>query len=209
MTLNLAQTQITKAIDTVTELERAILSFSDGKIVEAKRALDRLFITEKEIDDLRGAIFGELTKGTLPIKYREDLKSLVQRLDRLADHVKDAARSIKILVETESAIPQEFLDIFVRMIKTLVECTGFLSKSIEVLGIDPQKAIEYSRKVDESEGHIDDAHLRAKMTFIKNSKAVSPPVFLVLKDLADSIEHAADYSADTADFIRVLAVSED
>jgi len=143
------------------------------------------------------------------MKYREDLKSLVQRLDRLADHVKDAARSVKILLETESAIPQEFLVIFVRMVKTLVECTGFLSKSIEVLGIDPPKAIELSLQVDESEGHIDDIHLMAKIAFIKNSKAVSPPIFMVLKDLADSIEHAADYCADTADFIRVLATSEE
>jgi len=149
-----------------------------------------------------------LTKGTLPPKYREDLKALVERLDRLADYVKDAARSVKILIGTDSVIPREFLDIFVRMVKNLVECTGFLSTSIEMLGVNPSQAIESANKVDKSEGRIDDDHLMAKISFIKKSGNVDSPTLMVLKDLADSIEHAADMCADTADFIRVLAAGE-
>ena len=91
-------------------------------------------MTEVEIDELRRSVFAELTKGTLPTKYREDLKVLVGRLDRLADYVKDAARSVKILMEVDSVVPREFLDIFVRMTKTLGECTIFLSSSIEIWG---------------------------------------------------------------------------
>jgi len=207
-TLILAQNQITKAIDTVTELEQAIVAFSEGKKVKAGKSIERLFVTEVEIDELRRAVFAELTKGTLPSKYREDLKALVGRLDRLADHIKDAARSIKILLDAKSIIPQEFLDILVRMVKTLVECTIFLSKSIETLGVNSLKAMEFASKVDELEGRIDNDHLMIKISFIENSRKVDPPTFMVLKDLADCIEHAADMCTDTVDFIRVLATGE-
>ena len=209
MTLNLAQNQINKVIDTVAELEKAIAAFSEKKIMEAGKCIERLFISEVEIDKLRRAIFIELTKGTLPPKYREDLKALISRLDRLADYVKDAARSVNILVLSKSIIPIEFLTIFGRMAKNLAECTVNLRNSIEALGDNPSQAIEFASKVDEFEEEIDEDHLRAKISFIRNSEEVNPPTFLILKDLADSLEQAADMCADTADFIMVLAASEE
>ncbi len=207
-TLNLAQNQIIKVFDTVTELDKATHLFLEDKS-KAEKCIERLFVYEMEIDQLRRAIFIELTKGTLPSKYREDLKALVSRLDQLADHVKDAARSIKILIQAKSVVPQEFINIFSRMTTNLVECTALLRTSIEALGDDPPKAIQNARKVDEVEGRIDEGHLQAKISFISNSEKVNAPTFMVLKDLADSIEHAADMCADTADFLLILAAGED
>jgi predicted phosphate transport protein (TIGR00153 family) len=207
-TLNLAQIQIIKVFDTVTELDRAVSLFPEDPS-GAGKCIERLFVYEVEIDQLRRAIFAELTKGTLPTKYREDLKALVGRLDLLADHVKDAARSINILMQAESVVPQEFIDIFSRMTTNLVECTAFLRTSIEALGDDPSKAVQSARKVDEVEGRIDEDHLHAKISFITSSAKVNAPTYMVLKDLADSIEHAADMCADTADFLLILAAGEE
>ena len=66
----------------------------------------KLFMVEEEIDHLRTEVFKELSKGTaLFAYYREDLLHLVKRLDTFADHVKDAARCIKML--GDSHIPDE------------------------------------------------------------------------------------------------------
>jgi len=207
-TLTLAQSQIIKVFDTVTELDKATHLFQEDKS-GARKCIERLFVYEAEIDQLRRAIFLELTKGTLPSKYREDLKALVSRLDRLADFVKDAARSINILIQAASIVPQAFVDIFSGMTTNLVECTAFLRTSIEALGDDPSKAVEYARKVDEVEDRIDEGHLQAKIAFITNPDKVNAPTFMVLKDLADSIEQAADMCADTADFLLILAQGEE
>jgi predicted phosphate transport protein (TIGR00153 family) len=208
LTLNLAQNQIMKAFDTVTELDKAIQAFSVDKS-KAEKCIERLFVSEVEIDQLRRAVFMELTKGSLPSKYREDLKALIGRLDRLADYVKDAARSIKILIQADSTLPKEFLTVFSRMAKKLVECTALLRTSIEALGDDPAKAVKYAHQVDELEGCIDEDHFQAKVSFIKHSEKVNAPTFMVLKDLVDSLEHAADMCADTADFILILVAGEE
>lgn len=207
-TLNLAQNQIMKVFDTVTELDKATHLFSEDK-AGARKCIERLFVDEVEIDQLRRAVFGELTKGPLPSKYREDLKALVGRLDRLADFVKDAARSISILIQADTVVPQAFVDIFAQMTTNLVECTLLLRTSIEALGENPVKAVECARQVDEVEGRIDDGHLQAKIAFITSTEQVNAPTFLVLKDLADSIEQAADMCADTADFLLILAQGEE
>jgi predicted phosphate transport protein (TIGR00153 family) len=207
-TLELAKDQILKSINTVSELERAITHFSNNERLETEEAIKRLFLEEIEIDELRRAVFSELTTGTLPAKYREDLKALVGRLDRFADFIKDAARSIRILLESRSQIPKGIMDVNVIMTKTLVECTKYLSTSIEMLGVNVAQANEFAKKVDEVEGHIDDYHLRAKILFFDHIDDVPTPVFLILNDLIESIESAADMCADTADLILVLASGE-
>ena len=57
MTLNQTQSLILKVISTVKDLEKAIQSFSEGKKRDALKCIDRLFVLEVEIDDLRRSVF--------------------------------------------------------------------------------------------------------------------------------------------------------
>ncbi len=207
-TLKLAQDQILKAINTVSGLEKAITAFSEGKTKEASEAIETLFAEEEEIDELRRAVFAELSKGDLPSEYREDLKSLVGRLDRMADYVKDAARNVKILMEVNATIPEEILGVIIKIAKALMECTVYLSTSIEMLGVNPPQAKEFAMKVENTEGIVDEAHLRSKILFIEYADEINAPTLLVLEDLVESMEVAADMCADTADFVRVLASTQ-
>ena len=202
--LNLAQKQVTMAIGTVSELEKAITAFSEGKKAEAEKSIEKLFLEEEEIDDLRRLVFEELTKESLPQKYRNDLMHLIKRLDVLADHIKDSARNVSVLMQTN--VPEEILDAYVHIAQKLVECATSLSSSIESLRIDPYLAKELTLRVDSIEGHIDDEYLKIKSLFIKYTNEVNFATLMMLNDLLESIENAADICADTADYIRILAV---
>lgn len=207
-TLVLAQHQIISAFETVDGLEKALSAFYKGDREEALQHLERLFQKEIEIDDLRRTVFEELTRGDLPSKFREDLKSLIGRLDRMADHVKDAARNIKILIDAEVTIPKDILELNLKISKNLVECTSYLNKSIEMLGTNPSQATNYAIKVDEYEGLIDEKYLQLKTMFIKKADSLNAPTLIILKDLVDAMERAADMCDDTADYVRTLAIAE-
>jgi predicted phosphate transport protein (TIGR00153 family) len=206
--LELAQNQIMKAINTVTELEKAVHAFSRKNHRETAEAIDRLFNEEEEIDELRRAVFSELTKGTLPAKYREDLKTLVGFLDRLADHVKDAARNIQILLELHPHIPSGIMEINVAITTRLVECTKHLSTSLALLGTNAPEANAFAEKVYDAEEQIDHYQLQSKRRFFEYAEDLPTPVFLVLADFIEAIERSADMCADAADFIQVLASGE-
>jgi len=203
-TLNLAQKQIVKAIDTVSGLEKAITAFSEGRKAEAKKYLERLFLDEVEIDSLRRTIFEELTKGSLPSKYREALMGLIEHIDVMADHVKDSARSLKILMETN--VPKEILGAFVGIARTLVTCAAAMHETIETLGVDPIRVKGLADKVESIEDRIDDDYLKTKSLFIKYAEGVNPVVLMISKDLVEFMERAADICADIADHLRILAV---
>lgn len=205
--LDLAQEQITKALDTVTLLNQAIISMSETKKKEALQNIENLFKAEKEVDNLRTEVFKELSKGAaLFAEYREDIMHLVKRLDTLADHVKDGARCVRMLADSQ--VPKELWDNAVQMTSALADCAHALRGSIEKINVNQSNAIEGAREVQEIEHKIDEEYLRTKMLFVKYSEKMNCGTMVILDDLVEFIEHAADMCADTADYIVILASRE-
>jgi len=204
--LNLAQEQIIKALDTVTLLHKAIRSASMGQKDDAKNFLEKLSKEEEEVDNLRKSVFKELTNVALSTEFREDLMHLVKRLDVMADHVKDSARSVLVLLGAN--VPDEIWKMNLDVAETLVQIATTLSSSIENLGTDPVRAKEIAKKVDGIEGQIDKDYLETKKLFIKYGREVDAGTLLLLDNLIEFMEQAADMCADTADYISVLAGEE-
>ncbi|MCJ7424140.1 DUF47 family protein [Candidatus Bathyarchaeota archaeon] len=205
--LDLAQEQITKALDTVTLLNQATKSISEGKDKEATQRIEILFKTEEEVDRLRMEVFKELSKGAaLFADYREDLLHLVKRLDTLADHVKDAARCIEMLAHTQ--LPKELSENTMRMTAMLVDCAQVLRSSIEKLSLNSIQAVEDAKKVNVIEHEIDIIYLKTKASFIKYGEQMNCGAMVIFDDLIEFVEQAADMCADTADYIVILASRE-
>lgn len=202
----LAQKEITKAISTVTELRAIMASFAEGKTSEVEDLIKQLFLNEEEIDEIRRSVLSELTEQDLPSQYRQNLIHIVKCLDILADHVKDSARNVKVLINTK--LPEDILDINIKIVEALVEAATYLSTAIEMLGINHPQAIEFSKKVDEKESIVDDYYLKQKALFLKHDKEFGIATLLVLKDLLECLEQIADTLADTADYIRVLSIDK-
>jgi len=202
--LDLAQDQITKALDTVTLLNQAVRSLSEGNEKEALQRIENLFKEEEEVDKLRTDVFKELSKGAaLFADYREDLLHLVKRLDTLADHVKDAARCMEMLAGAH--LPQEMLERTVHMTSLLVDCAQALRVCIEKISVAPPEAITGAQKVEEIEHQIDDDYLKTKASFIKYGPQMNIGAMVIFDDLIEFLEQAADQCADTADYIVILA----
>jgi predicted phosphate transport protein (TIGR00153 family) len=205
--LDLAQEQITKALDTVTLLNYAAESISKGQKKEAIQRIENLFKAEEEVDNLRTEVFKELSKGAaLFADYREDLLHLVKRLDTLADHVKDAARCMEMLIDTR--LPKELCENTIHMTSLLVDCAHALRGSIEKINVSQVAALEGARKVEEIEHEIDQDYLRTKAAFIKYGEQMNIGAMVIFDDLIEFIEQAADMCADTADYIVILASRE-
>lgn len=205
--LELAHDQITKAFDTVTWLQKATKSFSEKNPKEAKKYIENLYKAEEEVYALRTDVFMELSKGAaLVADYREDLLHLVKRLDTLADHTKDAARCLEMLLEAE--IPTELAQKTVFMTGKLVETAQTLRGSIEKISSAPNEAIREAKKVGEIEHAIDEEYLKSKGLFVKYGTTMNCGALVIFDDLIEFIEQAADMCADTADYILVLSSRE-
>ena len=205
-TMFLAQKLVTKAIDTITQLRDIMLDFAEGRISEVEKNIKILFINEAEIDDIRRSVLTELAKQDLHSKYRQNIIHIIKCLDLIADHVKDSARNVKILLNTK--LPKEIVDVNVKISEVLVNAAVFLGTAIEMLGINPPQALEFSKKVDAQEHIVDEYYLKVKALFLKYDNELGMAKLLVLKDLLEGLERIADTLADTADYIRVLTTKK-
>ena len=205
--LELADRQMTLAIDTVIELEKSINAASKGNKEKAKISFEKLSRIEHEIDELRRTVFEELTRGSLPPKDREDIMHLVKRLDEMADHVKDASRAVVLLLEAK--VVKEMWKQFAETAKDLVACATTLRDSIEKLGTDPPRAMELAKQIDEIERRVDEKYLKAKALLLKYSNKMDAATILLLKDLIEEMEHVADACDDTSDYVRILTVARE
>ncbi|MEM2938693.1 MAG: DUF47 family protein [Candidatus Bathyarchaeia archaeon] len=204
--LDIAYRQMTLALDTVNDLEIAVKAIFSGDKESSKNAIERLFVVEEEIDSLRRTVFEELTKGSLPPRDREDIMHLVKRLDVMADFVKDSARNMIILMDAD--VPTDVWKAFLDMSSSIVKCAATLKESLKLLGENPSEARILSLKVEEEENKVDKQYLSIKSLLLKRGDVMNPAVLIMLKDLADHMENAADSCADVGDYIRVLTVSK-
>lgn len=201
--LEIAYRQMTIALDTVNDLEKAITAASDRDIEKTRNTIERLFKVEEEVDNLRRTVFEELTKGSVS-KDREDIMNLVKNLDKMADHVKDSARNILVLLDAD--VPMELWKALSEMSSGIASTAATLRESLKNLGENNSRARELSEKVEEEEKKVDEKFLEIKSLLLKHGE-MNPSVLLILKDLLDSMEEATDRCADTGDYIRVLTVS--
>ena len=203
--LEIAYRQMAVALDTAGDLERAVKAVLDGDKETAKTTIDRLFQVEEEIDNLRRIVFEELTKGNLPHQDREDIMHLVKRLDVMADHIKDSARNVLVLMEID--VPPALWKAFHGMAQRIVGTAVVLKESLRNLSENPAEARALSEKVEDEETKADQQYLEIKTLLLKYGDKVNPAALLLLKDLLDAMEEAADGCADTGDYVRVLTVS--
>ena len=205
--LEIADRQMTLAIDTVIELEKSINAASKGDKEKAKASFERLSLVEHEIDELRRIVFEELTRGSLHSKDREDIMHLVKRLDEMADHVKDASRAVVLLLDAK--VVKEMWKQFAETAKDLVAGATTLRNAIEKLGTDPPGAMKLAKQIDEIEGRVDEKYLKSKALLLKHSNKMDAATTMILKDLIEEMEHVADACDDTADYVRILTVTRE
>ncbi|HDJ66186.1 MAG TPA: DUF47 family protein, partial [Nitrososphaeria archaeon] len=150
--LDIAYRQMIVALDTINDLEKAIEAVAERNSETAKTIIARLFKTEEEVDDLRRIVFEELTKGRLPPRDREDIMKLVTNLDKVADHVKDSARNILVLVNKD--LPKKIWDAYHDMAHGIVSTAAVLRESLKSLGEDNARAREMSERVEDEENRV-------------------------------------------------------
>lgn len=195
-----------KVEDTTVELYKAITTASEEKTMEFEQAISRLSKNEAEADKLRRAIANALTRGDVPPKEREDLMHLARRNDLVADLAKDAATNLKIVFASKIDIPEEILEMFVKISEKLVECVRALKLSVEGLTKDPDEALKYATEVEKIEHEIDENYFKTKETFINYAARIGPLALVILRDVLHCMERAADSCEDAADIIHTIAI---
>lgn len=201
--MNLAQKQIETSLGTVVLLKEAIGFVMKEDVEKARNSVEKLFEEEEKVDELRRSVFKKMTNIAISIEFREDFMHLVKRLDVMADHVKDAARCVALLLDRK--VPAELWKAYLAMTEAAVRSSDALRDSIEQLSSNVDTAVQKTKEIERYESQIDKQHFEIRKSFAKYTDQIEPSTLLLLNELAGYIEEASDVCADTADYISMLA----
>ena len=173
---------------------------------KAKKTLyDQISDYEKRADGLRRDMIIKLTERDVFPSEREDLMELVRAVDWVADWSREAGRILVIIPFEKS--PDEIKQSAVDICKALIRSVTTLAECINILPDDRMKALELADQVVLLEEDIDELYSQtrehmAKLEFPEFSRGA----LILLNEFFDSLETVADWSENTADIVRAIAV---
>lgn len=191
-----AEQEIPGLVAAVAKRERASCQSSRNKIfdLEAKASS---YHRELSTQIAEGAFFGGV---------REDMLSLIERIDDIADKAKDAARLITLReITDEKALEVLRSEDMKQFLANLDLAVVALQRIIEAFEIDRKSVLERVHSVEEYEEAADTFKQNMLAALFEKSQGGIDPVTLILvRDFLFSADDVADRAEDAGDVALVL-----
>jgi len=201
--ITLMQRHLATTISAVEDLERAVKASVSNNERETKTSIDRVMSAEKEADKLRRVIMIELARGELPSIDREDLMHLIKRVDMVADWSRESTRILSATPMQD--VPDSLKKAAVEMVGGVRECAMSLRKCINSMAEKPEEALKAADEVERLEEKVDDLFENSRRLLAKEEK-LKVGAAILMNELFEAIELAADSCEDTCDQVRVIIV---
>jgi len=197
------QKHLATTISAVEDLERAVKAAVSNNEKEEKAAINRVTNAEKEADRLRRVVMTELARGELPPTDREDLMHLMKRVDMIADWSREATRILDATPIQD--VPEILTKAGVQMAEGVRDCVAALRKTINSMMEKPEDALKAADEVERLEEKVDDFFEEARRLLTMEDK-LKVGVAIMMNELFEAIEQAADACEDACDQVRVIIV---
>ncbi|RLG47005.1 MAG: hypothetical protein DRO06_03505, partial [Thermoproteota archaeon] len=143
------------------------------------------------------------SRAEVPARDAEKLARLARRIDFVTDQVKNTALSLELVMRVGGGLPPGFSDVLREMVSKLVEEVSAAVSAVRSALDSPERAAEFISEVERAEHEIDLLYHRAKGVL----PADAPPrTVVLLSDLVDEVESAADLCEDATDVLTELLV---
>lgn len=178
--------------------------FKDDDQACISKSFNNIFNYEREADDIKKKILGELSKGFIHPVDRDEIMKLTLTIDDIAAYIKAATRRAT-LVDSRS-IDHEIKIYSLIMTEKIVQAINLLIEAVNNLHSNPVKSLNIANDVERIEEEVDDIRLRALDRVLKFCKHSDISSCIVSKEIIDSLENSCDRCEDSADVIRIIAV---
>jgi predicted phosphate transport protein (TIGR00153 family) len=185
------------------QLELALKSIDElvNMLDKGGRKFDSIKMMEKEADDVRRGIMGQLAKGELASQDREDLMHLAKEADSINDWIYTASKNLAAIGKLRSS-EKKLLE---EMCRNCKDAIAKLNECIDkIIAGDKERAMELAHKVERVEEAVDDQYYNSKKVMLKENRPGAEAI--ITYALFQSVENIADACENTSDQIRLILV---
>ena len=188
-------------------VKKNIKALANGQKGDIKKTSRDVFAAERKADVIARDMMKKLAVGELRPKFREDMLRILFNLEQIGRYAEECAfettiANLDFLNDESKALLEDMAENSYLTVKEL-------SNAIRELTYDLDRAVEYGNNVSELEDKVDKTRrkLIGMISKTGGSCETSIPNFFSVNRLIESLEEVADAAEDTADHLRVLAIS--
>jgi len=193
----------------VVEVARRVPRVVDCLVREDKEGAQQLYLEirklEEEADEARMLVVKELTDVGAILTCREDFLRFIDQVHEILDFCEGAAFRITEILDRMWKIPDDSKARVVKMADAMLDTVMKLRDVATTLGYNATTTTEKALDVEAAEKAADACYRDAEMNII--SSKIDVPTLLLLREVVQFMEDAADKAEDAAKAARILAFS--
>jgi len=191
----------------VLEISRKISQMVDCFVKEDKSSARELFAdirkSEEGVDIARRTVSRELAEIGAILMSREDFLRFTNLTSEIADFCEGIAFRLLEILERGWKVPTDIKEGLTKLSSAVFETVSKLRETVMTLNYGVSKALEKAREVEVAERIVDDLYRELEVKIINSHMDI--PVMLLLRDVVQIMEDAADKAEDASDAARILA----
>jgi predicted phosphate transport protein (TIGR00153 family) len=203
-TLERALAMLDNSIECAQHLLSLVLDLQKSNRDGANAEFQKIVDIERTVDDERRSLVRVICSGSFFGGIREDLLTLLERIDDISDAAK---RSANIFHDME--VPQNVLDYFFQedvgsFISTCISAAQLLKDAILALEKNKEEVLSIAEKVEKKEEEADGIHHQIVQHLYKNEIDAKSLDIVLLKDFLTIADDIADNAENGSDVLQIL-----
>ena len=201
--LNACQDNLRKVVDVTRKIPQLAEYFASGDKENARKLLSEIRTGGEEVVKARRMVSQELAEIGAILISREDFLRFTNLSSEVADFSEGIAFYLVEIMEHNWNIPSEIKKDLLKLSVAVLDTVLKLRETMMVLNYGSQKTLERAKDVEISERIVDDQYRMLSIKLL--SSKLDVPVLLLLRDILQMLENAADKAEDAADAARMLS----
>lgn len=206
--LKMCEMHMQKVCSVIIALNETVAGLQKGDLRKCRSSYQAAFSREREADELKRRILGEMYGKLIHPLDQEHLIRLVLTADDIAAYAKTAAMKVSLFTEPKR-IPAGLRNLMREFSENLVGIVMKTYDALKFLGKNKESAITAANEIEKTEELIDDFRIKKVLPELLEWSKSGGDVghYLIVKEIIDNMEDIADRCEDVGDIIRFIALS--
>ncbi len=191
----------------VLEISRKVPRMMNSFVKEDKKTAQQLFIEIKQLRDgvdvARRRVSLELAEIGAILMSREDYLRFTNLTSEIADFCEGIAFRLLQIMERKWKVAPDIKNDLMKLSDAVFETISKLRETAITLNYGSAKTLEKAREVEIAERIVDDLYRELEVKILNSHTEI--PVLLLLWNVIEIMEDAADKAEDASDAARILA----
>jgi predicted phosphate transport protein (TIGR00153 family) len=201
--LNVCRDHLRRVMDISRKISQMVDSFVKGDKNSARELLADIKKLEEDVDAARREVSRELAEIGAILISREDFLRFTSLTSEIADFCEGIAFRLLEIMEKGWKVPTDIKEDVANLSDAVFETVSKLRETIMTLNYGASKALEKAREVEAAERIVDDLYRGLEVKIVNSNMSIPP--MLLLRDVVQLLEDAADKAEDASDAARILA----